>query len=398
MPISQDFKNWVRRQFHTSSLPKRLSNIAVHYGNLRDSLEGFDLGSRWFEPNFEEPGVQLALRDQCRPGAVVYDVGANFARLSGIMSRLVGPSGQVYAFEASKRNLLTAQRNLYQNGCGNTQLYHAAVSSRSNETIRIYHGSHQGADSIYRRDESTATFDPVRTISLDDFATWSRTVPHLIKMDIEGAEWDALQGMPRLLADVKPHLILEHDMFSRVPGTHAECFALLKSMGYRALDLSMYRWIDGFDDYPPGVAITNVLYIHSDRLVESQYRQPFHLDAIGRWDTKDFRPTLDGIRTQRSIDISAGRYVCHVDFAPTSDGREIRCFVDLEGELHVGYQGSVQWISTSYAYWPFETPRDVNANILIESLSPGSMSSVEIRSIDVVKVREMTPNGFAWLA
>ena len=57
----------------------------------------------WWEQSFWEPTVALAIRDHCRPGDVVFDVGANAGALALMMSRLVGPRGIVCAFEASPR-------------------------------------------------------------------------------------------------------------------------------------------------------------------------------------------------------------------------------------------------------------------------------------------------------
>ena len=52
----------------------------------------------WYRENLWEPTVQLVLRDLCLPGDTVFDVGANFAGLTTIMSRMVGPKGVVCSF------------------------------------------------------------------------------------------------------------------------------------------------------------------------------------------------------------------------------------------------------------------------------------------------------------
>lgn len=57
----------------------------------------------WWKPIFGEPTSDLAIRDYCRPGDVVFDVGSNAGGLALMMSRLVGPRGIVLAFEASPR-------------------------------------------------------------------------------------------------------------------------------------------------------------------------------------------------------------------------------------------------------------------------------------------------------
>src|SRR2546423_2378031 len=67
---------------------------------------------KFWERNFWEPTVQFPIRDYCRPGDIVFDVGANAGGLSMLMSRLVGPRGVVCAFEASPRIIEITLNNL----------------------------------------------------------------------------------------------------------------------------------------------------------------------------------------------------------------------------------------------------------------------------------------------
>ena len=57
----------------------------------------------WYEDNFWEPPVQIVLRDLCKSGNVVFDIGANLGGLTTVMSRSVGLRGIVCTFEASSR-------------------------------------------------------------------------------------------------------------------------------------------------------------------------------------------------------------------------------------------------------------------------------------------------------
>ena len=46
--------------------------------------------SPWYEENLWEPTVQIILKDLCKSGDIVFDVGANFGGLTTLMSRIVG--------------------------------------------------------------------------------------------------------------------------------------------------------------------------------------------------------------------------------------------------------------------------------------------------------------------
>ena len=106
----------------------------------------------WWETNFWEPSVQLALRDLIKPGSIIFDVGANLAGLAILMSRLTGPRGIVCAFEASPRIIELTHGNIIASGCNNIQLYHNAIFSESGKDLMIYAGGHLN-DSIYNQGE-----------------------------------------------------------------------------------------------------------------------------------------------------------------------------------------------------------------------------------------------------
>jgi FkbM family methyltransferase len=214
----------------------------------------------WWERNYWEPTVALAIRDHCRPGDVVFDVGANAGALSMMMSRLVGPRGIVCAFEASPRIIDKTHFNLVNAGCTNVTVYHKAVWHTTGDVVNLAAGS-----DLNDRIDAGATGMSVRTVALDDFAAVGDLRPSFIKMDIEGAEFDALKGMTKLLRDARPVLVLEQSP------EDMRCHALLIAAGYVAADLATYRRIRSKDDFPAGTGIANVLFVHE----ESAQRNPY---------------------------------------------------------------------------------------------------------------------------
>jgi FkbM family methyltransferase len=100
---------------------------------------------------------------------------------------MVGPSGKVLAFEPNPNNLRNLRRHIAVNSIRNVEIIDAAVSSTEG------HAYFGGGDYRGRLGETAGT--RVRTVKLDDFG-----IPELIKMDIEGAELDALAGAKNILA------------------------------------------------------------------------------------------------------------------------------------------------------------------------------------------------------
>jgi FkbM family methyltransferase len=208
--------------------------------------------SFWYEPSYWEMTVQLPLRDLCRPGDVVFDVGANAGGLSVMMSRLVGPRGVVCAFEASPRIVDKTQYNVAMNGCGNVQIFHNAVSDKSGERLEIFAGSHLNDSILPHNGTSIGSF--VDTIALDDFVDHWGLIPSLVKMDIEGAEFAALQGFARTIKTYKPYLILEQQP------NDMRCHTMLSKLGYKAIDLATYQEICSAADFSGGAGVANLLF------------------------------------------------------------------------------------------------------------------------------------------
>lgn len=74
-----------------------------------------------------------------------------------------------------------------------------------------------------------ATVLRAATIRLDAFATEQRIVPSIIKVDVEGWEWQVLVGASEILARHRPNLFIEVQSKNEHKG---EMWRLLSSLGY----------------------------------------------------------------------------------------------------------------------------------------------------------------------
>jgi hypothetical protein len=75
----------------------------------------------------------------------------------------------------------------------------------------------------------------VRTTTLDELVTGgSVPSPHVLKLDIEGAESDALVGAAAILREDRPAIFLA----THGSGVHDSCLSILRCSGYsvRALE------------------------------------------------------------------------------------------------------------------------------------------------------------------
>jgi len=154
----------------------------------------------------EQLATQI-FEDLARPGMRVLDIGANVGFYTLLAASKVGPSGRVVAVEPGPDNAALIRASLELNGYSNVTVAEAAATDRNGST-RLFlapdYGSEHSLSGFSYSSGSVAeerTID-VRTVVVDDLLDeqLGDVAVDLVKMDIEGAESLALDGMTRLLA------------------------------------------------------------------------------------------------------------------------------------------------------------------------------------------------------
>lgn len=160
-----------------------------------------------------EPDLQAAARELVKSGMVVYDIGGNIGYISLMMARLCTPGGQVFSFEALPANLKRLEENIQINGLDKKiQIQPIAIVDKTRVVRFLIHSSSsmgKAAGSAGRKEEYDHEIN-VKGTSVDDFVFKGRhPAPDIIKMDIEGGEVLAVQGMQRLLKEKHPIFLVE---------------------------------------------------------------------------------------------------------------------------------------------------------------------------------------------
>jgi FkbM family methyltransferase len=163
-----------------------------------------------------EPDVQNAISIAVRPGTVVYDIGAHVGSIALGTARLVGDLGRVVAFDGDPENVLRLQDNSSRNGLEDRiQVVHAAIwsctrsdgiSFRWGGTVRSQGGVEADGN---RPVLGSGEVINVPAVTLDDFIAAGGPVPHLVKIDVEGGEYQVLRGGASLFASERPVIIAE---------------------------------------------------------------------------------------------------------------------------------------------------------------------------------------------
>ncbi len=132
------------------------------------------------------------LKKHIQSGDIVLDIGANIGFYATLISELVGDKGKVHCFEPDALNFKHLQYT-----CGkisNLILNHTAVGPKT-EKLKIYTSKNLNVDHrTYEPDEYADVLE-IDAVSIDDYLSKEDQKVHLIKMDIQGFEMQAMQGM-----------------------------------------------------------------------------------------------------------------------------------------------------------------------------------------------------------
>ena len=147
-------------------------------------------------------GADLLAR--VRAGDIVWDVGANVGFYTRRFAELAGPAGKVVAFEPSPANCEKLRQNtaglenvvVMPYGLGNSaaKLSFLQGEDELGATSRIVAGTEGGPQVDIRRGDEIAS-------------CMLAPEPTLIKIDVEGFEWEVLDGFGGLLANPRLHTL-----------------------------------------------------------------------------------------------------------------------------------------------------------------------------------------------
>ena len=175
-----------------------------------------------------------------RPGQQFLDIGGHFGYFSLLASRLVGPSGQVRAYEASRSTYAVLAENV--RGQATIEAVNQAVSD-CQETITFYefpvlYNEFNSMDvSQFEGEKWFRDFRPTRldipATRLDDILAQDETGPAIIKIDVEGAEEKVIRGGLDSLRRLQPVVVMEYLEPRRHNASHRQAAALLQHLGYR---------------------------------------------------------------------------------------------------------------------------------------------------------------------
>jgi FkbM family methyltransferase len=183
----------------------------------------------YLNDGFSDEGTARLFLDYLRPGMVALDCGAHIGEYTALFASVVGPDGEVHAFEPDPRVFRILLENIRRNGLGNVRAWQKALGEMEGVArFRLATDATRSALAPLAPDADGETVE-VAVTTLDAYVedVGLKRVDAL-KVDVEGAEDLLLTGAGRLLSDLCPGLIVIECHREPAPIVHR-----LENCGYR---------------------------------------------------------------------------------------------------------------------------------------------------------------------
>jgi FkbM family methyltransferase len=230
---------------------KRLASDTIPVGELHPPIHSEDL-IIFFDPNRSsftvrglvtgtyERGTVALIRRIMGQDMTLVDLGANIGYFSLVAAQTMGGAGRVYSFEPDPDTYNILERNVTANGFDNViEAISAAIADHEGTATFHQYVNDAGSSSLTLRELPIRDSIMVEVTTLDLWAE-ARGWPDIdiVKMDIEGAEVAALNGMREVSSKNEGlRLIIEFnaEALGSASSGHEELFASLRELGFKKL-------------------------------------------------------------------------------------------------------------------------------------------------------------------
>jgi FkbM family methyltransferase len=157
----------------------------------------------WLNGYYEKNTTEL-VSNILEEGEVFVDIGANIGYFTIVSAKEVGSEGEVYSYEPVSQNLDLLRKNIEVNELENVSVRNKLVSGSSGErSLGI--SKRKGQHSV-KGDFSEE--EMVKSVKLDE--ELERRIS-LVKIDVEGAELEVIEGGMETIRRDSPEIILEYN-------------------------------------------------------------------------------------------------------------------------------------------------------------------------------------------
>ncbi len=203
------------------------------------------------KPDYDEAWTYYLISQS----SVMFDVGCNVGWCL-LLACIDNPERRIVAFDANPKAMIAAGETLFLNGYAEqVQFVLGFTSNVEKEKVDFFTVGTGSAGSKFRSVAQAASkknsFFEVQTITLDKIAEKLGIIPDFMKMDIEGAEGEALEGAKKIGAQRKTKFLIEMHATAEL-SMAANGDRILKwcrELGYDAYFLKDHKRITNSDSF-----------------------------------------------------------------------------------------------------------------------------------------------------
>ncbi|MBI4135747.1 FkbM family methyltransferase [Candidatus Uhrbacteria bacterium] len=180
--------------------------------------------------------------EACRGKKRVFDIGAHIGLYALPASRVIDPTGCLYAFEPGNTNRAFLEQHVAYNQIRTIAVVPDLVGDEQKTGIPFFeaaavHGMNTMAkESVANKKDQQFHRTLKNQICLDDFCREHDIVPEVIKIDVEGGEYNVFQGAREVFKRAHPLIFLSvHPAhLTQLGSSVAQLYNLIHDLGYSA--------------------------------------------------------------------------------------------------------------------------------------------------------------------
>lgn len=205
---------WSRAVFGRSTFAKELlyalwmgSTLGKGIRRVLPDGESVGVHPRWRSMSWNLDEYK-AFKSAISTGGCALDVGANLGAYSLLLAQWVGAAGHVYAFEPNPIVAGGLESHVVMNGFKDRiTIVQSAVSDRPGKCGFSF-GDSIGSGRLESHNETRLAPErvDVESVPLDEFCRQNMLQPQFIKVDVEGAEFEVLEGARELIQSWRSNL------------------------------------------------------------------------------------------------------------------------------------------------------------------------------------------------
>ena len=217
--VGRDIDALVRSYISSLEFMRRADTLSGHQLNEKIQLkrtkdfaiyvqeEDEQVGRHVLRDSYE-PNVTAVFRRYVRPGMQVLDIGANIGYFTMLSASLVGPSGGVFAIEPNPDSVKLLEASRRENGYENVRIFQVAAGRAPGLLVLNRASSNAMTSAVPEAVSHLVRSTTVPSFRIDDLVP-SDVKIDFIKIDVEGAEYNALLGARALIARSRPTIVSE---------------------------------------------------------------------------------------------------------------------------------------------------------------------------------------------